>query len=245
MSSSNPAFNDNVFNKIARSQTQAYEPATIQGAVNKTFFLLTLVTITSMLAWVYADFIMPFFFPIVIVSVLVQLGMTIYIVRNPESSKNLSILYALIEGVVLGPLTLYFETSFPGIAVQAIMGTIGVILSMLFLYKFKIIRVTENFKLIVASATMGIAFIYLINIVMGFFGTQMSFIHEGGFWGIGFSLFVVGLAAFNLAVDFDFIEKCEERKAPRYMEWYGAFGLMVTIIWLYIEMLRLLAKSKK
>lgn len=245
MSSSNPAFNESVFNKIAQSQTQIYSPATIQGTVNKTFFLLALVTVTSMLAWAYADIIRPYFLPIVLITALIQIGMTFYIVRNPQSAKNLSIAYALIEGIVLGPLSLFFETRYPGIAIQAIMGTIGVILSMLFLYKFKIIKVTENFKLIVTSATMGIAFIYLINIVMGFFGTQMSFVHEGGFWGIAFSVLVVGIAAFNLAIDFDFIEKCEEKRAPGYMEWYGAFGLMITIVWIYIEMLRLLSKSKK
>lgn len=244
--SSNPAFNDKIFNTIQPySDRSAFTPATIQGTVNKTLFLLLLVTSVSVLTWMNADVIRPFFLPLILVCFVIQLGMTIYIVRNPESSKNLSIIYALIEGLVLGPLSLYFETLYPGIVFQAFMGTIGVILSMLLLYKLKIIKVTENFKLIVASATLGIAFIYLINLVMRFFGTQMSFVHEGGTWGILFSLFVVGVAAFNLAVDFDFIEKCEEKKAPGYMEWYGAFGLMVTIIWLYIEMLRLLAKSKK
>lgn len=245
MSTSNPAFNDKLFNDLQRTQGPITMPATIQGTVNKTFFLLMIITAVSMGTWMYAEQLIGMLMPIAIVTGIIQIGMTFYIVRNPASSKNLAIVYAIIEGLVLGPLSYLFEQSYEGIVFQAIIGTIGVILGMLLIYKLQIIKVTENFKIMVASATMGIFFIYLVSIIMGMFGTQIPLIHEGGTWGIVFSLFVIGVAAFNLAVDFDFIEKCEEQRAPSYMEWYGAFGLMLTIIWLYIEMLRLLSKSRK
>lgn len=122
--------------------------------------------------------------------------------------------------------------------------TFGIFAVLLVIYKLKIIKVTENFKLIVASATMGVALYYMVSLGLSFWGVQLPFIHQNDINGIIFSLFVVVLAAMNLVVDFDFIEQGAERRAPKYMEWYGAFGLMVTIIWLYIEILRLLAKSR-
>ena len=152
--------------------------------------------------------------------------------------------YALLEGLFLGGISAVFEARFPGIVIQAVGLTFGTLLCLLFAYKSGLIKATENFKLGIVAATGGIGMIYLVSIFFGFFGIQIPFIHESGIIGIGFSLFVVVIAALNLVLDFDFIESGSEMGAPRYMEWYAAFGLMVTLIWLYIEILRLLSKLR-
>jgi uncharacterized YccA/Bax inhibitor family protein len=151
-------------------------------------------------------------------------------------------IYALLEGLFLGGISRFFEDRFPGIASQAIILTLGILGALLLAYKSKLIKPTENFKLGIAAATGGIFLIYMINIIMGFFGSGIPMIHESGMIGIGFSVFVVIIASLNLVLDFDFIEQGVEQGAPKYMEWYGAFGLLITLIWLYLEILRLLAK---
>ena len=151
-------------------------------------------------------------------------------------------LYALAEGLFLGGVSSLFEARFPGIVMQAVLLTFGTLFALLMAYRSGLVRATENFKLGVVAATGGIALVYLATIVLGFFGIGIPYIHESGLVGIGFSLFVVVVAALNLVLDFDFIETGVEQGAPKYMEWYGAFGLMVTRVWLYIEFLRLLAK---
>jgi len=164
------------------------------------------------------------------------------IFRSPTKVSSTAPLYSIAQGIGLGGITMLFESQFPGIAVQAIGLTFGITASLLFLYKSGLVKPTENFRLMVASATMGIMFLYLISFVMSFFGSHIGFIHSNGLFGIGFSLFVVAIASFNLVLDFDFIEEGAEAGLPKYMEWYGAFSLMVTLIWLYLEILRLLAK---
>jgi uncharacterized YccA/Bax inhibitor family protein len=136
------------------------------------------------------------------------------------------------------------ELKYPGIAFQAITLTFGTLFALLAVYKSGLINVTENFKLGVAAATGGIFLVYLASFVMGFFGVSMPYIHGSGLMGIGFSVFVIIIAALNLVLDFDFIEEGAKRGAPRYMEWYAAFGLLVTLVWLYIEILRLLSKLR-
>ena len=136
------------------------------------------------------------------------------------------------------------ETQYPGIVIQAILGTAGTFMVMLTLYRTRIIKVTDKLRMIIVGATLGIALVYIIGIVMSFFGGGIPYIHESGPIGIGFSVVVCGIAAFNLLLDFDFIEKGSEAKAPKYMEWYAAFGLLVTLIWLYLEILRLLGKAR-
>ena len=135
--------------------------------------------------------------------------------------------------------------SFPGIVIQAVVLTFGTLFALLAAYKSKLIKPTENFKLGVTAATGGIALVYIVSMVMGFWGRSIPLIHKGGIIGIGFSLFVVIIASLNLVMDFDFIEQGEAAGAPKYMEWYGAFGLMVTLIWLYLEILRLLSKTRR
>jgi uncharacterized YccA/Bax inhibitor family protein len=143
---------------------------------------------------------------------------------------------------MLGGITMFAESMYPGIAIQALGLTFGILASLLFCYKSGIIKPTENFRLMIFSATAGIALLYLISFIMSFFGNSIGFIHSNGLMGIGFSVFVVGIAALNLVLDFDFIEEGAEEGMPKYMEWYGAFSLMVTLIWLYLEILRLLMK---
>ena len=143
---------------------------------------------------------------------------------------------------MLGGISAMFELQFPGIVIQAVGLTFGTLLALLVAYSTGVIKATENFKLGVTAATGGIFIVYMVTFVLRFFGIEVSFIHGNGLMGIGFSLFVVVIAALNLVLDFDFIEQGVEKGAPKYMEWYGAFGLMVTLIWLYLEILRLLAK---
>jgi uncharacterized YccA/Bax inhibitor family protein len=135
-----------------------------------------------------------------------------------------------------------FAKTAPGIITQAVLLTFGVVIAMFFLYRFRIIKVTEKFRSVIFMATLGIAIFYLLAWVLRLFHINIAFINEGSTLGIGFSLFVVGIAALNLLLDFDMIEKGVAAGAPKYMEWYGAFGLLVTIVWLYLEILRLLAK---
>ncbi len=160
-----------------------------------------------------------------------------------EWSPFLAPLYALLEGLFIGAISAMFNLAYDGIVLQAVGLTFGVGISMYFLYSFRIIKATEKFKSIIMTATMGIAVFYLIVWVMRMFGfDNMAFIHEGSTFGILFSLFVVVIAAMNLILDFDMIEQGASMGAPKYMEWYGAFGLMVTFVWLYLEILRLLSK---
>lgn len=150
--------------------------------------------------------------------------------------------YAVVEGFVLGALSQLYETQFEGIVLQALVLTGGIFLAMLTIYRTRLIRPTENFKLGLAAATGGIFLYYLAYLVMGFFGRDLPLVASNSAFGIGFTAFVI--AALNLVVDFDFIERGVEKQAPKYMEWYASFGLFVTIVWLYIEILRLLAKLR-
>ena len=150
--------------------------------------------------------------------------------------------YALLKGLALGGISKFFETMYPGIVNQAVMLTFGTLGALLLAYMSGLIKATENFKLGVFAATGAIGVLYLINFVMSFFGTGIGVIHSSSPMGILFSLGVVVIAALNLVLDFDFIEEGAEIGAPKYMEWYATFGLLVTLIWLYIEILRLLSK---
>ena len=153
-------------------------------------------------------------------------------------------IYALLEGLVLGGISAMFELRFPGIAIQAVSLTFGTLVVLLLAYRSGLIPVTEKFKMGVVAATGGIALFYFVSILLGFFGIHFTTINGAGPIGIAFSVFVVIVAALNLVLDFDFIESGVRAGAPKYMEWYAAFGLMVTLIWLYFEILRLLSKLR-
>ena len=153
-------------------------------------------------------------------------------------------IYALCEGLFIGGISAIFEVRYPGIVIQAIALTFGTLFCLLTAYKSGMIKVTENFKLGIVAATGAICLIYFVSFIMGFFGASIPMIHSSGPVGIGFSLVVVTIAALNLVLDFDFIEQGSTMGLPKYMEWYAAFGLVVTLVWLYIEILRLLAKLR-
>jgi uncharacterized YccA/Bax inhibitor family protein len=223
------------------------ETMTIQGTVNKTGLLLLFVVATAAWTWGLShsptpEAAYPWTFGGAIGGFVVAL-VTIF---KKEWAPVSAPIYALLEGLVLGGISAIFERSYPGIAVQAISLTFGVMFVMLVAYKLRIVQATRGFKLGVIAATGGIAIVYLINMAMSLFGhSQMSFLYAATPLGIGISLFVVIIASLNLIIDFDMIETGARMGAPKYMEWYGAFGLMVTLIWLYMEMLRLLSKIRR
>ena len=232
--SGNPAFTRNFENTEVFSQS---ERMTLDGAVNKTAILLALCFAGAFAGWNVPALAMP---GLIIGTILAF----VTIFRSPAKAGSTAPFYAAFEGMALGGITVFAEIQYPGIGIQAIGLTFGILASLLFCYKSGIIKPTENFRLMIVSATMGIALLYLVSFIMSFFGSGIGFIHSNGLFGIGFSLFVVCIAALNLVLDFDFIEEGAERGLPKYMEWYGAFSLMVTLVWLYIEILRLLMKLR-
>lgn len=241
MRTSNPMMKESTFNlAIAGTETM-----TLQGAVNKTVALLALVVIGAGYTWnLYynqgAAAVQPWLWGGLIGS-LVFAMITIF---KANWAPKTAPVYAVLEGLALGGISAFFEARFPGIVIQAVGLTFGTLFALLFAYKSRLIRATENFKLGIVAATGGIALVYLVSIVGGMFGWQIPLIHESGTVGILFSLFVVVIAALNLVLDFDFIER-GDGVAPKYMEWYAAFGLVVTLAWLYLELLRLLAKLRE
>ena len=246
MQSGNPAINKNTFLDAASGALVAHDDSTmtINGTVNKTGLLLILVLVGAMYSW--SQFSGPqsaaALYPLILGGAIGGLVLALVTAFKKTWSPVTAPLYALVEGVFIGALSAIFEVRFPGIVMQAVGLTFGTMAALLLAYRSGLIRATEKFKLGVVAATGGIALVYLASIVLGFFDIRIPFIHESGIIGIGFSLFVVVIAALNLVLDFDFIETGVEQGAPRYMEWYGAFGLMVTLVWLYLEILRLLSK---
>ena len=253
MKTSNPALGANTFSGISDSQygpsgilVDAADRMTLNGTVNKTGILLICAIATA--AWTWHLFLpehdMTAVGPLMMLGVFGGLICAFVTIFKKEWSAVTAPIYALLEGLVLGGLSAMLELRFPGIAIQAVALTFGTLFVLLFLYRTGVIKVTQKFRLGVVAATGGIFFFYLIEMVLGFFGIQFASINGSGLVGIGFSLIVVGIAALNLVLDFDFIEQGVQLGAPKYMEWYGAFGIMVTLVWLYLEILRLLAKMR-
>ena len=239
MRSANPALNNNTFKNTGRfSGTQAM---TIDGTVNKTALGLLLLMTSAIYSWNSPGEALGWFVPITIFT-FILLIITIF---NKKAAPYTVPLYCLAEGVVLGGISKFADNMFSGIASQAMGITFGILAALLILYKSKLIAVTDNFRLGVVSATFGVFIIYILSLIFPLFGQNfMAPFFENDIWGIGFSLFVIGIASMNLVLDFDFIEKGVENGAPKYMEWYGAFGLMITLIWLYVEILNLLMKLR-
>ncbi|KFN46107.1 hypothetical protein N790_08905 [Arenimonas malthae CC-JY-1] len=247
MRSGNPALNENTFLDVGSGQVVSRDESqvmTLNGTVNKTGFLLLLAVATAAYTWSLFDPLNPgAVMPWMLVGGIGGFIVAIVTVFKKTWAPVTAPMYALLEGLFLGGISAFFEARFPGIVMQAVMLTLGVLAALLLAYKSGLIRATENFKLGVVAATGGIALLYLVNMGMRLFGFEgMGFIHESSLMGIAFSAFVVVIAALNLVLDFDFIESGAEAGAPKYMEWYGAFGLVVTLVWLYLEILRLLAK---
>ena len=235
MRSGNPALSSKTF--INTTDVGA-EKMTIEGTVNKTAMSLLLLMTTASYTWMNPS---PGLMMLGFIGGFILAIVTIF--KKTWAPYTVSG-YALLEGLALGGISRIFEMRYPGIASQAIFLTFGILAALLLAYKTGVIKPTENFKLGVFAATGGIAIMYLISFFMSFFGSGMSIMNpsNASMLSIGFSLFVVVIASLNLVLDFDFIEEGAERGAPKYMEWYGAFGLLVTLIWLYLEILRLLAK---
>jgi uncharacterized YccA/Bax inhibitor family protein len=249
MRSGNPVLKESTFLDLGSGTVVSRDAGamTLNGTVNKTGMLLLMTVLTAAFAWSQVEFGVdgrpqPGFGIYMWGGLIGGFILAMVTVFKKTWAPITAPLYALVEGFFLGAISAMYNFMYQGIVLQAVMLTFGTLFALLFAYRTGLIKATENFKLGVVAATGGIALVYLATIVLGFFNIQIPLIHESGLIGIGFSLFVIVIAALNLVLDFDFIESGVEQGAPKYMEWYGAFGLMVTLVWLYIEFLRLLAK---
>lgn len=245
MQTMNPTLSPATFRGFGTISTDAM---TIQGVVWKSMICLLCVLLTA--GWTWVQFyqsggnvavVSPWMWGGVIGGFVLAL-VTVF---KKEWAPVTAPLYALVEGLFVGAISAMMEAAFPGIVMQAVSLTFGTLFAMLAAYQTGLIRATERFKLGVVAATGGIAIVYLVTIVLGLFGVTVPFVFGGGLFGILFSLFVVAVAALNFILDFDFIEQGARLGAPKYMEWYSSFALMVTLIWLYIEFLRLLSKMRE
>ncbi len=246
MRSSNPALKESSFLDINSGTVVrgGSDVMTLNGTVNKTGMLLLLCVLTAAFAWNQVTTpagvvgVMPYMLGGAIGGFVLAM-VTIF---KKEWAPITAPMYALLEGLFLGSISAMYNHLYQGIVMQAVLLTFGTMFAMLFAYRSGMIRPTEKFKLRVTAATGGIVLVYLASFALSFFNINIPLIHESGIVGIGFSLFVVVIASLNLVMDFDFIAIGAERGAPKYMEWYGAFGLMVTLVWLYVAFLRLLSK---
>lgn len=253
LKTSNPALGENTFRNVGGGGGYGYgaidatQRMTLSGTVNKTGILLVCAMASAAWTWYrYVESQDP-----AQVAGLLMLGglggliFAFITVFKKQWAPVTAPIYALLEGLVLGGISAMFDARYPGIAIQAVALTFGTMFALLFLYSSRIIRVTQKFQLGVIAATGGIALFYFLQMILGFFHVPfLMSVHGSGGIGIVFSVIVVGIAALNLVLDFDFIERGVNYGAPKYMEWYGAFGLMVTLVWLYLEILRLLAKTR-
>ncbi len=251
MKTSNPALGDKTFSDLAKAQyggvAETAGRMTLSGTVNKTGILL-LCAIASA-SWTWHLFLQSR--DMADVSVWMMGGLfggficAMVTIFKKEWSPVTAPIYALLEGLALGGISAAFDVRYPGIGIQAVSLTFGTLLVLLLAYSSGVIKVTDKFRLGIVAATGGICVFYMLQMVLGFFGVHLfTTVYGSGPIGIGFSLIVVAIAALNLVLDFDFIEQGVKVGAPKYMEWYGAFGIMVTLVWLYLEILRLLSKMR-
>lgn len=247
--SSNPVFGKQVF---SRSYSDTNEGVmTINGTINKTGLMLAIVIFAALFTWnkffaVYnPDIPEAAFSSVKLWLILGGIGgfiTALVTTFRPQSAAVSAPIYAVFEGLFIGGISAFFEAMYPGLVMRAVALTFGVFLIMLFLFRSGTIRATGKLRMGIIAATGGIALVYFASFIAGMFGANLNFLYGNGMMGIGFSLVVVVVAALNLILDFDMIEQGARAGAPKFMEWYGAFGLMVTLIWLYLEILRLLAK---
>ncbi|MBT2572047.1 Bax inhibitor-1/YccA family protein [Planococcus sp. ISL-110] len=242
MRSGNPSLKTGAFENFKDVKTG--EMMTIQGTVNKTFILLLLLLVTFVFSWNQFVSSPNSVLPLILAGAVGGLIVGLITIFVPKVSPFTAPVYALLQGLFLGAVSAQYEAQYGGIVFQAVLITIGVLLSLLLVYKLGLIKVTQNFRLGVAAATGAIFLVYVISFVGGFFGFEIPHLHESTPLGIGISVVIVIIAALNLVLDFDFIENAAARQVPKYFEWYGAFGLLVTLVWLYLEMLRLLSKIR-
>jgi uncharacterized YccA/Bax inhibitor family protein len=240
--------------------TTAGRTMTMGGVAGATFLFLMVVAVTAVFGWMSVTEV-PITAPVpdgptstasfdapvlLFVALFVALGFAILTSFKPNLARFTGFGYAIAEGYVLGAISHFYNSQWNGIVLQAVLGTAGVFLAMLALYGFRVLRVTPKMTKAIIGATFGVLFLYLIGWIISLFSSTPSFmsISGGGTFGIVLSLVIVGIAAFNLLLDFDFIERGSQAGLPAYMDWYGAFGLLVTLVWIYVEMLRLLARLR-
>lgn len=240
--SGNPALNKSSFDSFSRTSRGAEinEVMTIKGTVDKTAIGLFLLIFSGYYSFAPG---MTYLIPVGVFGGLIVAIITIF---KKEWSPITVPIYAILEGLAMGSISYMFNQAYEGIVMQAIGLTLGILASLLLAYRSGMIKATENFKLGVVAATGGIFLVYMASFVMSFFGASISVLDptNSSLMSIGFSLFIIVIASLNLVLDFDFIEEGAEKGAPKYMEWYGAFGLLVTLIWLYLEILKLLSKLR-
>ena len=244
MRTSNPALKDEYF---SRHRSAAGEGVmTLNGTTTKSFLLILLTIFSAAFTWrEYLGGNPGIVTPAILVGGLGGFIIAMVTIWKPHLSPITAPLYAVLEGLILGALSARYEARWAGLPMQAVGLTFMVFVAMLLVYRTGIIKVTDKFRFGVAAATGGIALFYLLSIVLSLFGVNIPLVHEGGMIGIGFSLIVIGVASLNLILDFDLIESGVKAGAAKYMEWYAAFGLLVTLVWLYLEMLRLLSKLNR
>ena len=236
---SNPTLSPSTFNQPVAAGEQRM---TIQGAVNKSGILLALAILSAAFTWNRFSQDPSAAMPLVTIGAIGGLIVALVTCFKKEWSPVTAPIYALLEGLVLGGVSAVFNRQWNGIALQASMLTFGTLFAMLAAYRSGLIRATEKFKTGVIAATGGICLMYLVSWILSLFHVNMGFMYGGGMLSIGISVFVVVIAALNLVLDFDVIEQGAQLGAPKYLEWYAGFGLLVTLVWLYLEILRLLAK---
>ncbi|MEM6458226.1 MAG: Bax inhibitor-1/YccA family protein [Planctomycetota bacterium] len=257
MLSSNPTLSESTFAGLGRRADVVTEDESmsIVGATNKTLFLLLLCVGTATFSWGAATSGASYTMGLLWGGAIGGLVVAFATVFKPDWSPITAPIYAVLEGLFLGAISAFYEASFgnqtaggfplDGIVVQAVGLTMGVAASMLLLYRFRVIRVTEKLRAGVLMATGAVMLFYLVSIGLGLFGVSMPLLHSSGPLGIGLSLLIVGIASFNLLLDFDLIERGAKAGAPKHMEWYAGFALLTTLVWLYLEILRLLAKLRR
>ena len=245
MKTSNPIFNSKALENVMPSSTAM----TVNGAVNKTFVLLGLALISAAIsvnAILTGAIAQQMFMPLLIGSSVVGAILLLIAIFKPTSANLFALLYSIVKGIFLGLTTIFFEAMYPGIAMQAVAGTLFTLFAMLFLYKTKIIKVTNGFRSAVIIGTLGLCLVYFIDFIGNFIPfLNIPMVHEATPLGIAFTAIACVLAAFNLALDFDNIEQGAKNFLPKQYEWVMALGLMVTLVWLYVEILRLLAKLRR
>src|ERR1700722_14663628 len=244
MRSGNPVLSNSTFTDV--SQRGSRRPMTLTGVINRSILLLLLVAGTAAAVWTYSDSHPSSIYPMVMIGAFGGFVVAMVTSFKRDWAPVTSPVYAVLEGLFIGAISLVMEQRFPGLVLQAVMLTFGVMFALLAAYQSRIIRPSQTFKSVIVCATFGIVVVYLISMVMQlFFHTEIPLINGNGPMGIAFSLVVVGIAALNLVLDFDFIENGVAAGAPKWMEGYAAFGLTGTLVWLYIEILRLLSKMRR
>jgi uncharacterized YccA/Bax inhibitor family protein len=239
----NPVLARDTFARALPAQAEA--PMTLAGAIGKTGLLMVICAAASVSVWLTAATLGPSLGTAILGATIVGFVVALVTTFVPRWAPITAPLYAILEGLALGGITLIFNARYRGLPLEALALTVLAGTTMLVLYATRVVRVTERLRAVVIGATLAILLYYVIALVLGFFHVQVPFLHGGGWMSIGFSLLVAGVATLNFLLDFDLIERAVQRGAPRYMEWYGAFGVLVTFVWLYLEILRLLAKMRE